>query len=94
MFHCPNDQPGASRPEPNQGRSYFQSEKSSYEYRLHIGGATIEETVKRIGRFTDRAIPENMFWVMRDYDNFHGEAGKPGARRYLYIDGHVTDFEN
>jgi hypothetical protein len=31
---------------------------------------------------------------MRDYNNFHGESGEPGARRYLYIDGHVADFEN
>jgi hypothetical protein len=31
---------------------------------------------------------------MRDFNNFHGEPGKDGARRYLYYDGHVTDFEN
>ena len=45
-------------------------------------------------RFRGRTIPDNTVWIMRDYNNFHGEGGKPGARRYLYIDGHVTDFEN
>jgi len=27
-------------------------------------------------------------------NGYFGKAGKPGARRYLYVDGHVTDFEN
>jgi len=38
-------------------------------------------------------VTDNSIWIMRDYFNFHGEAGTPGARRYLYIDGHVTDYE-
>jgi hypothetical protein len=42
----------------------------------------------------DSTVADNAFYVMRDYDNFHGAGGKPGARRYLYSDGHVTDFEN
>jgi hypothetical protein len=42
----------------------------------------------------DLKVADNAFWVMRDFNNFHGSGGKPGARRYLYSDGHVTDFEN
>lgn len=94
VFHCPDDQGGALRPAPNGGLSYFESERSSYEYRWQFAGQTAAEVATRYANFTGRVIPDNTIWVMRDYFNFHGEAGKPGARRYLYVDGHVTDFEN
>lgn len=93
VFHCPNDQTGAARPAPNMGKSYFESELSSYEYRVMFAGSTIDQIVGRFERFGLNTT-ENSIWVMRDYDNFHGEGGKPGARRYLYLDGHVADFEN
>ncbi len=94
VFHCPNDDEGRRRPAPNEGRTYFESEGSSYEYRSRIGGQTMTEVVAGFERFIDRSVAENSIWIMRDYDNFHAPAGKPGARRYLYIDGHVTDYEN
>ena len=94
VFHCPNDDSGRVRPAPNAGKSYFDSEGSSYEFRFQLGGMAIEEAAKRFSQFTTRTVAENTIWIMRDYDNFHGDGGKPGARRYLYIDGHVTDYEN
>lgn len=95
VFECPNDLPDATiRPNPNNGLSYYQSEGSSYEYRRGLGGQRMEEVADRFGRFGGRVVSDNMVWIMRDYTNFHGEGGKPGARRYLYYDGHVTDFEN
>jgi hypothetical protein len=93
-LHCPNDQPGGDRTPPNVGLSYFQSERSSYEYRTQLGGQKLDQVVGRIESFTDRVIPENTVWIFRDYFNFHGSAGAIGARRYLYVDGHVGDFEN
>ena len=93
VFACPKDQEGSNRKPPNTGRSYFESEKSSYEYRVQLGGRTMTEVVGRMSEF-GRTIAENEFWIMRDYDNFHGKGGSEGARRYLYLDGHVTDFEN
>jgi len=94
-FHCPNDVSDDGRLAPNQGLSYFQSEGSSYEYRTRppLGGRTAPEVSAMFDRF-DIKVPDNAFWVLRDYNNFHGPGGKPGARRYLYSDGHVTDFEN
>jgi prepilin-type N-terminal cleavage/methylation domain-containing protein len=96
VFHCPKDQPGVTRPDPNNGLSYFASERCSYEYRWRppMGGRTIAEVATRLSNFTGQPISDNTIWIMRDYDNFHGDAGTPGARRYLYSDGHVTDFEN
>lgn len=94
VFHCPNDQPGGVRPAPNEGKSYFESERSSYEFRFQLGGMTTQEAANRFSQFTDRTVAENTIWILRDYDNFHGPAGKPAARRYLYIDGHVADYEN
>ena len=98
IFQCPNDSPDSGRDAPNTGRSYFQSEKSSYEYRTFLAGTTIQEVVnamknptRRFRRRRNRS-PQNIY-VFRDYQNFHGQPGKPGARRYLYADGHVSDFE-
>ncbi len=94
VFHCPNDQPGAPRTAPNEGKSYFESERSSYEFRFQLGGMTTQEAANRFSQFTDRTVAENLIWILRDYDNFHAPAGKPASRRYLYIDGHVGDYEN
>ena len=96
-FQCPADTPGRfDRVPPNTGKSWFQSEGSSYQYRTRGSdmGLTIMELVEKYKRRSGDAVPENTIWLMRDYNNFHGEGGKPGARRYLYIDGHVGDYEN
>ena len=92
VFRCPEDLPGKTdRPAPNTGLSFFQSERSSYCYRGWLAGRTPQE-------FNNHPMLEGQaphtIWVMRDYDNFHNRGGKPGARRYLYIDGHVADYEN
>ncbi|MEK6677619.1 MAG: type II secretion system protein [Planctomycetota bacterium] len=101
VFHCPDDDEGVSRPAPNQGKSYFESERSSYSYRAAldlrtpIGGMSTKDVLNFFKeRFPNRTVAENAFWIITDYDNFHAPAGKPGSRRYLYSDGHVTDFEN
>lgn len=102
-FHCPNDVSGDGRSAPNGGLTYFQSEGSSYEYRSDRrdwplpAGLTAPEVIKQFERGRRGmgvTVADNAFWVLRDYKNFHGPSGKPGARRYLYSDGHVTDFEN
>ncbi|MHC5110829.1 MAG: type II secretion system protein [Planctomycetota bacterium] len=93
VFKCPNDETGVARPAPNMSKSYFESEKSSFEFRVHLGGRTLAQVRARFLDF-GIAVTDNSIWVMRDYDNFHGTAGKPGSRRYLYIDGHVGDYEN
>lgn len=96
-FQCPGDTSGDDRPDPNIGQTYFQSEGSSYEFRTvrpNIGGRTAREIATMLTDRIDSTVADNAFYIMRDYDNFHGPGGKPGARRYLYSDGHVTDFEN
>ena len=99
VFQCPDDRPNSDRPAPNTGLSFFQSERSSYEYRYYVfhhvrlPGNTIREVANRMGEFLGRGVAENTIWIMRDYGNFHGEGGESGSRRYLYADGHVTDFE-
>ena len=39
-------------------------------------------------------IAPSSVWFARDYNNFHGKGGTNGSRRYVYIDAHVTDYEN
>lgn len=89
------------RPAPNTGLSFFQSERSSYEYRCSLAGLTPAEFYRRPHgppwhphQHPNDRTPGNTIWFARDYDNFHGRAGQNGARRYAYIDGHVSDYEN
>ncbi len=94
-FHCPMDQGQIERPAPSTGKSYFATEKSSYEYRSHLlGGQTMKTALERIRDFTGENRQESSIWIFRDYDNFHAQGGTEGARRYVYSDGRVTDFEN
>ncbi len=107
-LHCPNDRPGAvegrdDRPPPNTGLSFYQSERSSYAYRVTLAGLTPTEFGQVVGRrpfwmrqqesVQTRVAPATV-WFANDYDNFHGKKGTIGARRYVYIDGHVSDYEN
>ena len=87
---------------PNAGKSFFQSERCSYAYRVQLAGLTPAEFNNRPHgppwhphrhAEQDNTAPETI-WFARDYDNFHGQAGQIGARRYVYIDGHVSDYEN
>jgi prepilin-type N-terminal cleavage/methylation domain-containing protein len=101
IFKCPADPEHARREPPNVDLSYFETERSSYEYRWRyrpgrhlLGGRTTDEVARILKQRTGRIVGENTIWVMQDYFNYHGKEGKPGARRYLYIDGHVGDFEN
>ncbi len=94
VFHCPADLPGRfQREAPNAGRSWFQSERSSYQYRVQLAGRTMTEVANLFERM-GRTYSENTIYVMRDFNNFHGKDGDTRKRNYLYIDGHVSDFEN
>ena len=99
VLQCPDDRPGKTdRPVPNTGLSYFQSERSSYEYRTRLAGLTpIEFTAHAGGGGPSGShvkVAPNTVWFARDFENFHGKAGQIGARRYVYIDGNVRDYEN
>lgn len=94
VFACPADLGEIDRGLPHGTKPYYATEKSSYEYRWRLGGRTIKELLERRAEFFGRRTMENNFWIFRDIDNFHGPPDKPGARRYVYNDGHVTDFED
>lgn len=110
VLQCPEDTPGKTNREgqtsegvPKQGKSFFQTERSSYEYRQQLHGLTpIEFNNMTHGppghehKHDDDSHPANTIWFARDYENFHSRDGKVGqaVRRYAYIDGHVSDFEN
>lgn len=112
-LHCPEDKPdnpylNEPRPAPNAGRSYFETEQSSYEYRFPLAGLTPTEFNNREARFggvgrrphwhhnqdAQKNIAPNTIYFARDYNNFHAPSGQQGSRRYVYIDGHVSDYEN
>ena len=108
VFNCPQDS-GMDRLAPNAGKTYFQTEKSSYLYRTSrrlvdlppselgfpgLGGRSIAEVVKIVRNKRGLTYNENNIWIMHDYDYFHGKAGTKGDKRYLYYDCHVEDFEH
>ncbi len=110
VLQCPDDKPGATdRKAPSVGLSYYQTERSSYGYRFRLMGLTPAEFSEqnpnlpewhhhpRRPNEPDRPRPKvapATIWFACDYDNFHGKEGQMGARRYVYIDGHVSDYEN
>lgn len=101
VMECPGDKPDPNRDIPNAGKSYFQSERSSYQYRYALRGLTPTQFNQmphgppgREHTHPNDAHAPSTIWFACDYDNFHGKAGQNGARRYVYIDGHVSDYEN
>ena len=93
----------------SSAKSYFETEKSSYAFRTGetlpsdiegrgrpgLCGRSMKSLVELIKQRRDRTLNENQIWIMSDYWNFHDPAGQtnPGARRYLYLDGRVQDYE-
>lgn len=111
-LHCPDDRVNGhewlvERTGTNAGKTYFETERSSYEYRVELAELSPKEfnqppvyiprTVAEHwhhGRDVNRKVAPDTIWFARDYDNFHGKRGEMGARRYVYVDGHVADYEN
>jgi prepilin-type N-terminal cleavage/methylation domain-containing protein len=69
-------------------QKFFTAEGSSYEYSSMLSGQILEKTrwARRIG--------VSKIAVMFDYEPFHGPAGKPTAKNYLFGDGRVGDIHN
>lgn len=105
-LECPNDKPGLTQRAPMyNGMSYYQSERSSYQYRIRLAGLTPTEFQLHNGGqwaqehhahrdSTDQKVNPATVWFACDYWNFHGKENEKGARRYVYIDAHVAEFEN
>ena len=105
VLECPGDRRGLTdRPGSNANRSYYESERSSYEYETRLGGLTpsqFTDITKPPGPLPPDApavpsvgkIAPNTVWIMKDYISFHGNTGEKGSFRYLFIDGHAGDFE-
>jgi type II secretory pathway pseudopilin PulG len=71
------------------GQQYFNSEGSSYEYSTLLSGQILEKTgwALKVGGVS-RVV------VMFDYEPFHGKAGQPTAKNYLFGDGRVADIHD
>jgi type II secretory pathway pseudopilin PulG len=93
VFQCPDDRGMIDRGEPNYSKPYFATERSSYAYATRLNGWTIEDYANHMKESLGLQLRINSIWLFCDYNNFHGAGGAPGARRYLYIDGHVSDLE-
>jgi prepilin-type processing-associated H-X9-DG protein len=52
----------------------------------------MDEVAKALERLLG-PTPVNTIWYFRDWKGFHAQKGKSRARNYLYVDGHVADYE-
>lgn len=69
------------------GDTYFHNEGSSYEYpSFRLKGRTRQQVLERRNGET-RGSGE--FWIVYDFESFHGSPGADGSRNFLYLDGHV-----
>ena len=68
---------------PSDGKGYFDAEGSSYEYNTRLGGRRVLK-----GRFME-IMGDTRMHAFYDYEEFHGDKGQPGARNFVYLDGHV-----
>ncbi len=79
VFECPDDRAGKyERDGPRAGKSYFETEKSSFQYGFEFGmlrGRTMLEVANRMEQFRGNPVPTNTVWVMRGYQNFHDKGG-------------------
>ena len=69
------------------GDSYFANEGTSYEYPSYrLEGKNRQEVVVRR---SGEAFGTHKFWIVFDFESFHGSPGDNGSRNFLYLDGHV-----
>lgn len=90
---CPAD---TGRGRKDSTKSYFETEQSSYAYNESLGNKRIHEClIQRSGRGRRRrpATDEKNLDVLKDYEPFHGKAGKSGSVNYLYADLHIGDLK-
>ena len=73
IFECPADSGSVD----NGGKSYYQTETTSYEYSYNHPGQPLTN------RRRDRAL------IMNDYDTFHGAPDAVACMNFLFSDGHV-----
>lgn len=73
---------------PADNKDYFAREGSSYEYNARLGGKRVLK-----GRFAE-ILGSTRTPVFYDYEEFHGSKGNPGARNFVYLDGHVGSSQN
>lgn len=68
---------------PADSKGYFANEGSSFDYTQRLAGQRVMQ-----GRFA-QMLGSTSIVVMWDYEDFHGSAGKPASRNFVYVDGHV-----
>lgn len=88
VFICPSDFKLHDDRPPSK---YHEEEGLSYEYpasRLE-GKRRPELLVNSQGQATQSSTD---VWLAYDFGPFHGKAGQPGSRNYVYLDGHAKSF--
>jgi len=70
------------------GDPYYINEGLSYEYPSYRLENKTRQQVLESRRGETRSSTQ--FWVLYDFESFHGSPGEEHARNFLYLDGHVS----
>ena len=70
-----------------EGDSYYENEGLSYEYPSYRLEGRTRQQVLESRRGETRSSSE--FWIVYDFESFHGKPGDSHARNFVYLDGHV-----
>ncbi len=75
VFLCPEDE------------KFFPVEGLSYEYRnSRLANKNRKQALRRSN---GEQVSSTRMILLYDFESFHGPEGEPGARNYLFADGHV-----
>ena len=77
VFKCPGDQ------------EWFQNEGLSYEYNASRFATKTRKEAFVSRRSGEQTRPKSEYWIVHDFENFHGPENEEGSYNYLYADGHV-----
>jgi prepilin-type N-terminal cleavage/methylation domain-containing protein len=100
LFNCPSDDMVyrdaalAAISRPQEAKSYYDAEGTSYEYNdRDLTGKTRQQVViRRRSNGTESHRSTGTIWVAYDFENFHGPKGQDGSRCFVYLDGHADSL--
>ncbi len=80
VFRCPGDE------------KYFDQEGLSYEYRNNKFANKTRKQALQGTNGKKQWKSNSEYWMIYDFEAFHGPEGEEGSRNVLFADGHVDGF--
>jgi len=96
IFQCPGDDTSfrdaslVKISKPIEGKSYYESEGTSYEYNdRDLSWKTRQMVCIYMRNGVEVHRSSATVWIAYDFEPFHGSPGDDGSRCFIYMDGHA-----